>query len=44
VPIRRPFAISRVKADFVALYQKRYGHQHEEAIEFNRLEDVSHSP
>jgi N-methylhydantoinase A len=41
VPIARPFAISRVKADFVALYQKRYGHQHEEAIEFTALRTVS---
>jgi N-methylhydantoinase A len=37
VPIVRPFSVARIRKDFLAIYQRRYGHQHEEAIEFTSL-------
>jgi len=37
VPIVKPFSVARILKDFVAIYRRRYGHQHEEAIEFTSL-------
>jgi N-methylhydantoinase A len=40
VPIARPFTAARIEKDFRAIYQRRYGHQHEEDIEFTSLRTV----
>jgi N-methylhydantoinase A len=40
VPLSRPFAIDRIRKDFVAIYRKRYGHVHQEAIEFTSLQAI----
>ena len=37
VPIARPFGVASIKRDFLAIYKRRYGHQHEEDIEFTSL-------
>src|SRR5262249_29165159 len=37
VPIAKPFSIARIRKDFLAIYKRRYGHQHEEDIEFTSL-------
>jgi len=37
MPIVRPFNVARIRKEFFAIYQRRYGHQHEEAIEFTSL-------
>ena len=33
----RPFSVARIRKDFLAIYERRYGHQHEDAIEFTSL-------
>jgi N-methylhydantoinase A len=37
VPIAKPFRVARIREDFLAIYKRRYGHQHEEDIEFTSL-------
>jgi N-methylhydantoinase A len=44
VPIARPFAVTRIKRDFLEIYRRRYGHQHEEAIEFTSLKTLCSAP
>ena len=44
VPIVRPFSVARIRRDFLAIYKRRYGHQHEEAIEFTSLKTLCSAP
>ncbi len=37
VPVTRPYSIARIKRDFAALYRKRYGHEHDQPVEFTGL-------
>jgi N-methylhydantoinase A len=40
VPVTRPCSATQIRRDFVALYQKRYGHQHDKTIEFTGLKAI----
>jgi len=44
VPIARPFGIARIRNDFMQMYKRRYGHQHDEAIEFTSLKTLCSAP
>ena len=44
VPIIKPFSVARIRKDFLAIYKRRYGHQHEEDIEFTSLETQCSAP
>ena len=40
VPLERPFVVSRIAKNFLAIYRRRYGHQHQEDLEFTTLKVV----